>query len=127
MKNKKEFIIIGVLLFVVIGLIVYILLDNNYKKEVKLNESFELPLGKGVIVKDENLKIKLISVDDSRCKEGLQCIWEGEISYTIKINDKEEKLGTKLMKSVDYKEYRILLDEENDSLKYVKLKIDKWR
>ena len=128
MKKKKILLFISVLLLIAISFIVCIVLDNNsYKKEVELNETFKLPINKTVIVKDENLKLKLISVGDSRCKDGWQCIWEGEINYTIKVNDEKIELGTVTTKSVDYKDYRILLGEENDSTKCAMIKIVKWR
>lgn len=128
MKKKKILIFVGILLLIVIGLVIFeIVFNNSYKKEVSLNETFKLPIHKTVEVKNENLKIKLISVSDSRCKEGWLCIWQGEIGYKIIINDQEVELGTVKTKSVNYKDYRILLDKENNDLEYVIIKIVKWR
>ncbi len=102
--------------------------DIEYKETVSFGEIFTLPKDKTVTVGDE-LKVKLLSVGDSRCKEGMKCIWQGELTYKIEISDIENtdyvKLGTITKKEETYKEYIISLDDYNDSTEYAKLKITK--
>ncbi|MBQ3297444.1 MAG: hypothetical protein IJG97_01420 [Bacilli bacterium] len=102
--------------------------DIKYKETVSFGEIFTLPKDKTVTVGDE-LEVKLLSVGDSRCKEGMQCIWKGELTYKIEISNIENtdyvELGTVNKKEETYKEYIISLDDYNDSTEYAKLKITK--
>jgi len=125
MKKNTIVIFLICVLFIILLVICSIVSSHiSYKKEVSLGEKFTVPLNKMVIVKDENLKIKLVSSSDSRCGEGMQCIWQGELNYTITVNGDSIELGTVNNKQVEYKEYTISLNN-NDSDKYVNLKIEK--
>lgn len=101
--------------------------DINYKESVSFNESFIIPKGKAVTVDDE-LKVKLLSTGDSRCPENTQCIWQGELTYKIEINNpdgsEEIELGTVKTPEGVFKNYKITLDS-NDSVEYVRLTITK--
>ena len=133
--KKKNIILIIIIIIVVILLGVFLFVISNkknnndsnlkYKKVVSLNESFTLPMHKKVIIKDEKLKIKLISSADGRCPKGAQCIWQGEIEYTLKVNNDTVKLGTVRTEKVDYKNYSIELDGNNYYTNYVNLKVKK--
>ena len=89
---------------------------------------FVLPKGKMVTVGDE-LKIKLLSVGDSRCPENMQCIWQGEITYNLQISNnghtEEIELGTVRTKEEEFEDYKITLDDSNDSTEYVSLIVKK--
>jgi hypothetical protein len=51
-----------------------------------LGERFTLSIGQSAVIADEGLKIKFIEVvGDSRCPQGVQCIWAGEASALIEI------------------------------------------
>lgn len=97
--------------------------DN--KDIVKLNETFTLYMYDSVKVEDTNLEIELLSTDDSRCPAGAECYWEGEIEYSLIVNNDSIKLGTVTKKETNYGNYTIKLDSSNDSTSYVKLKVVK--
>ena len=123
----KKRLIIGILIVVVIiGIFSVLLISRgNYNGEASLGETFKVPLNKTINVSNGLLKVKLLNANDSRCKEGWECIWSGEISYQLSINGEKLELGTVNNKEVDYKDYIIFLDDNNDSNKYVIIKIDK--
>ena len=124
MKNKKLLLIpIVILLLIIIGITLYFVFDNSYDRKVSIGESFKVPLLRSVKIKDEGLTIRLLSTEDSRCREGTQCIWQGELGYKIKVNNETFKLGTVKNTEVEYKGYVIKLDD-NDSTKYVVLTVN---
>jgi hypothetical protein len=44
-----------------------------------LGQEFTLPVGKTASIEGENLSIKFVEViSDSRCPEGVECVWAGE-------------------------------------------------
>ena len=121
MKKK----IIALLVIIAIVIVGIIALNIKSEKEVELDKSFKLSLHEKTIVKDTDLVIKYDSVSDSRCKEGWECIWAGEIEYTIKVNDEEIVLSTVRNIHANYKDYKFILDDHNESTKFVKMKITK--
>jgi hypothetical protein len=53
----------------------------NFTDDVaaSLGQEFTLPVGETASIEGESLTIKFIEViSDSRCPEGVECIWEGE-------------------------------------------------
>ena len=95
------------------------------KETVNLNETFTLFLAESVKVKDTNLEIELLATDDSRCPAGVECYWEGEIEYSLIVNNTSIKLGTVTKKEMDYKNYTIKLADDNNNTSFVKLKVVK--
>lgn len=122
MKSK---IIIGILSFIAICVIVVLIVSLGSKNEYSLGETFVLKKNTQISIKNTDLKISLVSVGDSRCKDGWQCIWEGEIEYNIRVNNDTISLGTVRQTYVEYKEYRFVLDDDNDSVKYARIKVVK--
>ncbi len=120
--KKKIIVLLVIIAIVVVGIIV---LNIKGEKEVKLDKTFKLSLHEKAIVKDTDLVIKYDSFSDSRCKDGMQCIWQGEIEFIIKVNEEEITLSTFHNKSANYKDYKFELDEDNHSTKNVKMKITK--
>lgn len=126
MKNKKNIIIVVVLIVIILLAIIYkqtkdyVQIPKN-PKEIKLGDTFVVERNKTVNVED--LKIKLVSASDSRCQEGFQCIWQGELSYDIEVNGERITLGSVKNPNTVYKYYNISLAGDNDSTKYVKLTI----
>jgi hypothetical protein len=48
-------------------------------------------------IKYQNLKLRLISLEDSRCPIGMACIWAGQLIVTLEVlNEFEEKIEVKL-------------------------------
>ena len=53
---------------------------------VKLGEEFKLGVGKSAAVKGEGLEIEFVSVvEDSRCPQGVDCIWEGNAKVRLRL------------------------------------------
>ena len=69
---KRKSVIISIVLIIVIVLLIGMLYKS--KKEVNLNESFKLKVNESVSIKDENLKITLVSAKDNTCSDDVQCI-----------------------------------------------------
>jgi hypothetical protein len=52
-----------------------------------LGQEFTLPVGKTASIEDESLSIKFVEViSDSRCPEGVECIWEGEAECHLRVS-----------------------------------------
>jgi hypothetical protein len=73
-------------IFAISGLIVLLALSlsgcsNKANSEIKasLNQEFRLPIGQTASIGTEGLKIKFVGVSgDSRCPQGVTCVWAGE-------------------------------------------------
>lgn len=58
----------------------------NQPQEVGLQEFFELGVGQTVSIKGENLNVTLDGVPhDSRCPEGVECIWTGDAVVDVSL------------------------------------------
>jgi hypothetical protein len=48
-------------------------------------------------VDESDVKLRLISLEDSRCPIGMKCIWAGQLIVTLEVlNEFEEKIEVKL-------------------------------
>jgi len=59
----------------------------GFQKRVRVNREFDLKAGSQVIVKEPGFKLTFVElVEDSRCPEGVDCIWagNGKIRVTVK-------------------------------------------
>lgn len=106
-------------------LIVFLLFKNKEPSEVSLDESFKLPLHESVSIPDAKLNLTLESVSDSTCKGDMVCVWEGEYSYHILVNETEIVLGTVTKREDKYKDYSIEIAGNDNTLEYVMLKVSK--
>jgi hypothetical protein len=51
------------------------------------------------IVKYQNLTLRLLAVEDSRCAIGVACIWAGQLVVILEVsNESEEKIEVKLIR-----------------------------
>lgn len=87
--------------------------SNN---KVDLGEEFKIKNGQEVVVRGEKLRITFRSVsNDSRCPNGVECIWAGNGEVVIEVARKNKKpvvarLNTLLEpKEVAYKGFKIKL------------------
>jgi hypothetical protein len=56
-------------------------------EDVVLGQEFEIKFGRQVVIKTEGLRISFTNViEDSRCPEGVQCIWAGNGKISLKLN-----------------------------------------
>lgn len=85
----------------------------------KLGEEFALSPGQSVVIPGEDLRIKFLEVtEDSRCPQGVTCIWAGQVSCLIEIGDvrSSEQLkltrlgGTAEFSSQVYNSYTLYFD-----------------
>jgi hypothetical protein len=68
--------------------------------EVKLGQEFTLPFGQSARIAGENIKIKFVDViSDSRCPQGVTCIWAGEASSLIEITASDKAYSKVLTQS----------------------------
>lgn len=61
--------------------------------DVSLGQSFSLAVGQSIsIAGDDGLfaRVNLIAINDSRCKPGVQCIWQGELAAEVKLTRSKE-------------------------------------
>jgi hypothetical protein len=89
--------------------------DVEIMPAVRLGEEFTLAVDEGRVFED-GLQVTLMKIDDSRCPKDVQCIWAGELSPTLKIENidkadsaKELLLGTTTRTSVEASGYRFEL------------------
>jgi hypothetical protein len=86
--------------------------------KVNLGEKFSLAIGQGASVTGENLKIHFKEVTaDSRCPQGVTCIWAGEASSLIEITYLETTYSKVLTQpglsepsQTDFQQYEIIFD-----------------
>ena len=64
------------------------------------NEPFQVTQGNTYFNADKNVSIKVISFSDSRCPQGVECIWAGELGVNLLVNDSNVYLGETTSKSV---------------------------
>lgn len=54
------------------------------RKDVSLNQEFALKVGQSALIRPGGLKVTFESVlEDSRCPEGVDCIWSGNARITV--------------------------------------------
>ncbi|MDO8577642.1 MAG: hypothetical protein Q7R50_00480 [Dehalococcoidales bacterium] len=52
-----------------------------------LGQQFSLSINQTAVISGENLRIKFLDVNDSRCPTGATCIWAGEARAEIQVRD----------------------------------------
>ena len=68
---------------------------------------------------EDGLVLTLVSIDDSRCAEGVQCIWEGDLSTVFEVsgtlNSQELRMGTSRTSTGSIENYRFSLDDADET------------
>ncbi len=83
--------------------------------EVSLGQEFTLAVGQTVTIAGEGLEIKFVEVvSDSRCPQGVTCIWAGEVSCLVEVS--KGNAGT----------YRIVLTQSGSTGQTFKQIIDEY-
>ena len=62
--------------------------DSNF--EIKQNQSESIGIKINQTIEFEDLEIKFIKIEDSRCPSDVTCIWEGEAKITFQIKQQSE-------------------------------------
>lgn len=84
------------------------------RPDVALGDEFTLTIGSMMGVA-EKMTVRLLTIDDSRCKAGVQCVWEGELSPLLVVQkagspDQELRFGTSRTSEVIFENtYRFVL------------------
>jgi hypothetical protein len=59
----------------------------------------EITLGSAQVIKYQNLNLRLLAVEDSRCATGVECIWAGQLLVTLEVsNEQGESEEVKLIR-----------------------------
>lgn len=98
MKQKK-LIIFVVITIIFVAIFIFLKInkeETNNQNFAILNREFKLEENEKISFnnKEQKFQIELEEINDSRCSEGQQCIWQGEISVRIKINNIYYILGS---------------------------------
>lgn len=58
-----------------------------------------ITIGSARVIKHQNLTLRLVAVEDSRCATGVTCIWAGQLVVTLEVsNERAEKIAVKLIR-----------------------------
>lgn len=84
--------------------------------DVKLDQEFELRNGRSVRVEGERLTVSFTRVaEDSRCPEGVQCVWAGNAKVVLRLSKARRRTSTVSLntgvdpKQADYRGYEVRL------------------
>lgn len=77
-----------------------IVLNNSNTKE--LNKEFDLKIGETALIKDQSLSLTVNKkTEESRCASDVQCIWAGQVSFELTLDNKGIKENFTLTKRAD--------------------------
>ena len=64
-------------------------------KDAALDQEFEIKVGQQVMIKHEGLKISFSYVaEDSRCPEGVTCVWAGNAKVVLRVSKARRRSAT---------------------------------
>ncbi len=93
---------------------------TSSQSPASFGDAITLTLGKSVTFSD-SLSITLKTINDSRCKNGVQCIWAGELSPVLSLSNgsfvvpRDLTLGTITAQTTDLNRYRFTLVSATES------------
>jgi hypothetical protein len=103
-----------------------------------LSQEFTLKIGDIRSSKSDNLSIKVLEVNDSRCPTGVECFWAGMVAVKLEVTEnsvfevmldsmghRSDTVNNLIFKLIDVLPYPKWGVEVPDSEKKVVLKIDK--
>lgn len=68
--------------------------DEDNPAEIRLEEKFSLKIDQVVTVNPVNIKVKFLKVtEDSRCPSDVVCIWAGQVSVLLNVNNNGNDIG----------------------------------
>ncbi len=132
MKNKILFsVLLVAVLFSVVGCNKDFIKEKKEKIEKKENyvldkDEYSVYLGKTLDINDE-LSVKLINVNDSRCPDDVECFWEGELEYELVINKENYKISTVLNTTLFSGKYLFVIVPDKCDLKTVTFRVEKFK
>jgi hypothetical protein len=115
MKNVK--IVLGILAIILIVLVGGLVANIAKTNKTAFGNQIIFSIGEQIKFSD-GLIVTLVEINDSRCKQGVVCIWAGELSPLLRIaggtlgeSQKDVRLGTATAHSVTESEYTFILQE----------------
>lgn len=99
-----------------LSLIITLIFGSVMTAEAQTTSQISLLTGRQKTVTRDKLKIKFVAVEDSRCPQGVNCIWAGNAKVTVKMTNRKGEsktfdLNTDLeIKAVKFEGYEIKLD-----------------
>jgi Zn finger protein HypA/HybF involved in hydrogenase expression len=103
---------------ILLTLILTLAFGTFFQAQAQTSQDLNLRIGKQRVVTKDKLKIKFVSVvEDSRCAEGMTCIWAGSAKVKIQLTSK--KGGTKIFalstnldpKTIKFDGYEVKLND----------------
>jgi len=89
----SKLIVFGLLAFVILCGCTRITGDDTAYK-VKLGTPFQIKAGEKAVIESEKLTLRFTNVtEDSRCPEGVRCIWAGQVSVLANVDVQGNDLG----------------------------------
>lgn len=89
---------------------------ESVPKEAALGQEFEIRIGQQVSIKREGLRVSFTSLaEDSRCPEGVKCIWAGNGKVVLRLSKAGRRAGWMRLnttldpKQDDYRGYDVKL------------------
>lgn len=87
-------------LFIILTSVLFISCQKSpVVKSVQLDQEFSLKASDSGIIKNLQLKLKVESINDSRCPEGVQCIWEGSADVIFSFESESSGLVIDTLRS----------------------------
>ena len=77
-----------------LSLILTLIFGSVMTAEAQTTQQISLLAGKQKTVTRDKLKIKFVSVEDSRCPQDVDCIWAGNVKVTIKVTNRKGESKT---------------------------------
>jgi hypothetical protein len=85
-------------------------------KEAALNAEFEVRVGRQVTIRSEGLRIDFNAVvEDSRCPQGVQCVWAGNAKVLLRLSKAGRRAASMRLntgmdpRQADYRGYEVKL------------------
>lgn len=89
---------------------------GSVKQEAALDQEFEIKIGQQVSIKREGLRVSFSYVaEDSRCPEGVTCVWAGNGKVVLKLSKVRRRASVMRLntttdpKQDDYRGYEVKL------------------
>ena len=90
--------------------------SKSFPNRASLGQEFTVRIGKKVSLRDTKLSIRFVSViEDSRCPQGVQCVWQGNAKASFELSGIERKPSTVRLntgiepKELEYSGYTVKL------------------
>ena len=120
MRELKIWVSLIILVIVILLILSINSLFNHVKGNIITINNHQV-----VYLDDYDMRIRLNSIEDSRCPKDVTCIWSGELTYNLTISYKNNKdkyiLSTVKNPSIKIDKYTINIDSYTDKSITIKI------